>query len=136
MLDSLKEAAYDAVYAENAEGGYARDVVARTARLVDVDLGDHGGDRWSHGNMLRVVAGVDRALQEREKWQKAAHAHAEELAGMVDEIARLKGEAESLFRPLSIRAVVGNTEIPGVDELRATIVSQALEIARLRGEAP
>lgn len=107
---------------------------------------------------------IERLGDERDTWQSAAHSHAADLARMVDENKRLKDERDGLrflqhtapsrmvlshetsdkvldtmFRETTTAYRTNRARLEGVtrerDDLKDTIVSQAREIARLKGES-
>ncbi|GGY88684.1 hypothetical protein CP967_31200 [Streptomyces nitrosporeus] len=108
IIDRLESAAEAAVCKENEIGGQARQVVGNVAVALGVVLGDTGPRMsvWDPANMRRVV-GAAEALRKR--------------------LAELETSAE-----------YWGANAPGgslIDDLKNTIVSQAREIARLKGES-
>lgn len=109
IVDRLEVAALAAVTAENERGGQARLVVAETAKALGVDIDDGPGHRWDLEHMARVVERAKWVAESRDYWE------AEETS--------TRRQAEALLAA------------DDVDELKAVIVSQAREIARLKGES-
>ncbi|WP_405927901.1 hypothetical protein OG554_03630 [Streptomyces griseus] len=118
-IDRLERAAETAVYEQNSRGGEARNVVAGVAQTLGVALGDTGVGHsvWDSPNMRRVVAAA-RALKEERDGYKAAYESK-------PAIMRLEGPGTEWLADLPHL----------VDDLKNTIVSQAREIARLKGES-
>jgi hypothetical protein len=61
----------DAAYRQNEQGGEARDVVARIAKVVGVELSSAfirplDGNVWSPRNMARVLEGVQQLVNENQ----------------------------------------------------------------------
>lgn len=108
-IDRLESAAEAAVHRENEIGGQARRVVGDVAVALGVVLGDTGPRMsvWDPANMRRVVA--------------AAKALRDELAVLHEAYSDRIGRHIETYAER--------------DELKATIVSQAREIARLKGES-
>ncbi|MEV5319151.1 hypothetical protein AB0K92_16100 [Streptomyces sp. NPDC052687] len=138
IIDRLERAAETALYAENESGGHARQVVADVATVLGVVLNDVGPGRfiWDPENMVRVVAAAEQVKSDRDRWQREAE--------------RLKAQ-EDERRKARLRPVIWHTttaeehtwklddddplNVKRVAELKAVIVSQAREIARLKGES-
>lgn len=117
LLYTLQRVALDVVYAENARGGEARGVVADVARILGTNIDAGPGHRWDADHMQRVVEAAEELRKERDNYKRAYELKPASL--------RLEGPgAERLADRLA-----------DIDDLRATIVSQAREIARLKGES-
>ncbi|MFD5198816.1 hypothetical protein ACFWM7_01335 [Streptomyces sp. NPDC058375] len=119
MLNAADEEHIKRLNKENEIGGEARRVVGDVAVAMGVVLGDTGPRMsvWDPANMQRVVAAAKALKKERDGY-KAAYE----------------------FKPASMRLEGPGAEmlaarLDDIDELRATIVSQAREIARLKGES-
>ncbi|OSC76514.1 hypothetical protein B5180_01795 [Streptomyces sp. BF-3] len=137
-IDRLESAAEAAVYEQNSRGGEARHVVADVAQTLGVTLSDTGVGQstWDSANMRRVVAAA-KALKDERDGYKAAYES--KPASM-----RLEGPGadkvlDVMFRETTAAYRANRTQLEETarenDELRATIVSQAREIARLKGES-
>ncbi|MGW1268187.1 hypothetical protein [Streptomyces sp. NPDC002491] len=107
-LSVLEDEAVKAVYAENQSGGRARGVVAEVAKALGVDIDEGPGHRWDPEHMARVVERAKWVAESRDYWE------AEESS--------TRRQADELLAA------------DDVDELKATIVRQAREITRLKGE--
>ncbi|KDQ65745.1 hypothetical protein [Streptomyces sp. NTK 937] len=118
-IDRLESAAEAAMYKENEIGGQARRVVGDVAVALGVVLGDTGPRMsvWDPANMRRVVAAAKALREERDGYRAA---YESKPASM-----RLEGPGAEMLA----------ARLDDVNELRATIVSQAREIARLKGES-
>jgi hypothetical protein len=142
VVEDLEKAAIDAVYVENESGGHARQVVASVARVLDVDIDEGTGHRWDPEHMARVVDGARelkaqaaKFVEERDRWQREAERLKREdderqKARLGPVIWHTSTAEEHTFKldddPLNVKRV---------KELESVIVSQAREIARLKGES-
>ncbi|MFE6493404.1 hypothetical protein [Streptomyces sp. NPDC057748] len=204
MLDAADEAHLKSLYAENARGGEARQVVADVARILGTDIDDGPGHRWDADHMQRVVVAArrltealvdegarnvvsvnllrteteradaairredaaneavtelreyarqmeqerDDALSKVTLWKELAERNDEasgplrmELSGAQRERDQYRRDAERASEQLAnVRELLTMRSAapePGdlVEELEAVIVSQAREIARLKGES-
>jgi hypothetical protein len=156
MVDRLEVAAIAAVMAENDSGGQARHVVAEVARVLGVDIDDGPGHRWDPEHMARVVGGANQIRDDRDHWQQEAENREKDadlwksLAQRQDNVAPVRMKLQSVERERDAlksehakamgdaaywRHAWEEDKGPDVDELKAVIVSQAREIARLKGES-
>ncbi|MFB7823864.1 hypothetical protein [Streptomyces hydrogenans] len=165
-LMRLERVATDAVYAENAEGGKAREEAAKLRKeLEELEA--------SHAALIelgiRFEKERDEARDQRDAWKEAVEAlDAKHVRPLRQELAALKEQHEECraqrraARAAAPRFMWTSTseehlhaaeelerlvwwahptqgvppaESSDVDELRAVIVSQAREIARLKGES-
>lgn len=119
MLDAADEAHIKRLHEENEIGGQARQVVSDVAVALGVVLGDTGPRMsvWDPANMQRVVAAAKALKAERDGYKTA---YESKPASM-----RLEGPGAEWLADLPHL----------VDDLKNTIVSQAREIARLKGES-
>jgi hypothetical protein len=153
-IDALERAAIDAVYDENDSGGHARQVVADVARILGVDIDEGPGHRWDPEHMARVVEAVKRLSDDRDHWEQEAENETRQaalwksLAERQDNTAPLRMELQAVKRERDhwrarfegaqanaeyVREQYGHPD--DVEELKATIVRQAREITRLKGES-
>jgi hypothetical protein len=161
VVAGLEKAALDAVYAENESGGHARRVVADVARVLGVDIDEGPGHRWDEDHMRRVVRVADDIREERDDLQERVAQLTDErdeakeqadlwrkLAERQDNTAPIRRELSDMTRERDLwrsrfEGAQHNAEYvrdqythpDEADELRAVIVSQAREIARLKGES-
>jgi hypothetical protein len=147
VVAGLEKAALDAVYAENESGGHARQVVADVARVLGVDIDEGPGHRWDPDHMARVVTVADQIREERDEAREQA-ALWKSLAERQDNTAPLRRELRTVERDRDfwrskfegaqanaeyVRAEYGHPD--EIEELKATVVRQAREITRLKGES-
>ncbi|WP_405620263.1 hypothetical protein [Streptomyces sp. NBC_00076] len=142
-VDRLQLAAEVAVYRENEQGGHARQVVAKVARVLGVDIDEGPGHRWDPDHMARVVAVADQIRDERDEAREQAELW-KSLAQRQDNTApvrralrvaeRERDELRGMVSHLKYQ-VAGLTSSDDVEELEATIVRQAREITQLKGES-
>ncbi|MFB7479555.1 hypothetical protein ACFUEM_08605 [Streptomyces anulatus] len=123
MLDAADEAHIKRLNEENEVGGEARQVVGEVAVTLGVVLGDTGPRMsvWDPANMRRVVS--------------AAQALRTELAELREAYEKTLSDAARYSEAYSDRIGRHIETYAERDELKATIVSQAREIARLKGES-
>ncbi|WP_228973414.1 hypothetical protein [Streptomyces sp. DH12] len=142
-IDALERVAVSAVYEENESGGHARQVVADVARVLGVDLDEGPGRRWDPDHMARVVGSAKATCDERDDlreqvalWKTLAERQ-DNTAPLRRELLLVKSERDELKGRLDYLKyqVDALPTSDGADELRAVIVSQAREIARLKGES-
>ncbi|MEU1200131.1 hypothetical protein ABZ446_28450 [Streptomyces sp. NPDC005813] len=153
MLDAADEAHIKHLYAENERGGHARQVVAEVARALDVDLDDGPGHRWDPEHMARVISAALRLKDDRDHWEQEAENRQRDtelwkslaqrqdntapLRIRLQEAERERNEWRSRYEGAQANALYvreSYTHPDEVDELQATIVRQAKEITRLKGE--
>jgi hypothetical protein len=145
IVEGLEKTALAAVYDENTQGGHAREVVASVARVLDVDIDEGPGHRWDPEHMARVIGAADQLRVERDEakeqaelWRKLAERQ-DNTAPVRRDLARAEAARDELQRRVEyltyqVEALSGNAA-DDVDELKSVIVSQAREIARLKGES-
>ncbi|MFJ3084465.1 hypothetical protein ACIPJG_32575 [Streptomyces halstedii] len=135
-IDRLESAAEAAVYTENERGGEARQVVADVAQVLGTDIDYGPGQRWDAYNMRRVVIAAEAVKAEHEVLREAYEAKSASM--------RLEGPGadkvlDVMFRETTAAYRANRTQLEETarenEELRATIISQAREIARLKGES-
>ncbi|MFD4234292.1 hypothetical protein [Streptomyces sp. NPDC058542] len=126
MLDAADEAHIKRLTEENEVGGQARRVVGDVAVALGVVLGDTGPrlSVWDPANMRRVVHAARVLKEERDGYKTA---YESKPASM-----RLEGPGMGW---VAARLRILEHPVTETDELKATIVSQAREIARLKGES-
>lgn len=146
-IDRLEVAALAAVHRENESGGQARQVVADVARVLGVDIDEGVGHRWDPEHMSRVVGVADTVREERDDLReevalwKALAERQDNTAPLRMELRTVKRERDEVHARLSMVQQLCDqlreraTPDDDVDELKAVIVSQAREIARLKGES-
>ncbi|WNI28645.1 hypothetical protein [Streptomyces sp. ITFR-6] len=135
MLDAADEAHREALYAENDRGGEARQVVADVALILGTDIDAGPGHRWDADHMQRVVTSAYAVDDERNEL-------AAEKVKLTD-LLRAEGERANAAIAREEASDEAAAEMGDYvrqlererDELRAAIVSQAREIARLKGES-
>lgn len=159
LIANIDDEHSEALHAENARGGEARQVVADVARILGTDIDAGSGHRWDADHMQRVVRSAEWLKAEAARSQAAYHATWELHQQRGTQIFELQGEKADLreayekaradaerykaayeLKPATMRLDGPGAEalaarIDDIDELRATIVSQAREIARLKGES-
>lgn len=136
-IDALERAAIAAVYEENDSGGHARVVVADAARVLGVDIDEGPGHRWDPEHMERVVAGARELCDEVSELQRQVRQLVSDLGLMTaqrDEAAKHAASVEAL-RPIRMEVPAELFTASADEELKATIVRQAREITRLKGES-
>ncbi|MDX2794016.1 hypothetical protein [Streptomyces scabiei] len=147
-IDRLERAAEVAVYAENESGGHARHVLSEVARVLGVVLNDVSPGRgiWDPENMARVIAGAEQLRGQRDAWKETAEDNDAANAPLRRELRAVKRERDALMarltsvealRPIrmTVPAELFSKPSDDVDELKSTIVRQAREITRLKGES-
>ncbi|MYY03075.1 MULTISPECIES: hypothetical protein [unclassified Streptomyces] len=155
LFRKLQRVALDTVYAENERAGEARQVVADLARVLGTDIDAGPGHRWDADHMQRVVEAA-RLLREERDELVAKHATTVDLlrseyeranaAIRREEVAdehfdEKSKECEALrerLAGLETSADYWGATAPGgslIDDLKNIIISQAREIARLKGES-
>lgn len=148
MLDAADEAHLKSLYEENNRGGEARQVVADVARILGTDIDAGPGHRWDADHMQRVVADA-RKLTEALVDEGARNVvsldllrrekeHAAELGQYARRMERERDILRERLASLETSAEYWSATAPGgslIDDLKNTIVSQAREIARLKGES-
>ncbi|MET7939652.1 hypothetical protein [Streptomyces sp. NPDC005302] len=151
----LEDASFAALYAENARGGEARQVVAEVAKALSVDSDEGPGHRWDVVNMRRTVDRAQALADDRDRWQQEAENQAKEtelwrtLSQRQDNTAPLRIELAAMERERDhwrsrYEGAQANAEYvrheytapDEVEQMKAAIVRQAQEISLLRGEAP
>jgi hypothetical protein len=159
LFSKLQRVALDVVYAENNRGGEARQVVADVARILGTDIDVGPGHRWDADHMQRVVTSAqamkaerniairerDDAKEASEAWKELAERNDETSGPLRANLRRAERERDAAQREgrawrdevRRLRDLVEEEpdDSGDVDELKATIVSQAREIARLKGES-
>jgi hypothetical protein len=136
LLYTLQRVALDVVYAENARGGEARGVVADVARILGTDIDAGPGHRWDADHMRRVVTSAQAMKAERNIAIRDCEDHREYARRMEQERDALReAHAKAAGDAAYWRHSWEQDKGPDVDDLKATIVSQAREIARLKGES-
>lgn len=146
-IGNLERVGVDAVHSENERGGQARHVVAEVSRVLGVDIDEGPGHRWDPDHMSRVVGVADTVREERDDLReevalwKALAERQDNTAPLRMELRTVKRERDEVYARLSMVQQLCDqlreraTPDDDVDELKAVIVSQAREIARLKGES-
>jgi hypothetical protein len=136
VTSSVEEAHETRLYEENARGGEARGVVADVARILGTDIDAGMGHRWDADHMQRVVTSAQAMKAERNIAIRDCEDHREYARRMEQERDELREAHEKAAGDAAYwRHSWEEDKGPDVDDLRATIVSQAREIARLKGES-
>ncbi|MFF4070933.1 hypothetical protein ACFYZ1_09955 [Streptomyces chartreusis] len=138
-LDKAREAAIKAVHDENERGGAARAVVADVASVLGVDIDEGPGHRWDPDHMRRIVQGAQEACDEVEELQRQVRQLVSEqrlMEAQRDDAVQHAATIDALHPiRMEIPAELFAAPAPDVEELKATIVRQANEITRLKGES-
>lgn len=136
-IDTLEKVAEAAVYQENGSGGDARSIVAEVARVLGVDLDEGPGHRWDREHMARVVRVADDIRDERDDLRERVEQLTEErdrMTAQCDEAIRRAALVDAV-RPIRMEVPTELFMKPVDEGLKDVIVSQAREIARLKGES-
>lgn len=140
-IGNLERAGVDAVYAENERGGQARHVVAEVARVLGVDIDEGPGHRWDPDHMARVVMAAGQMRGARDAWKETAEDNDAANVPLRRELRTAQRQADewrskyeaAQANALYVREQHGHPD--DVEELKNTIVRQAREITRLKGES-
>ncbi|MFF3140401.1 hypothetical protein ACFVRU_01380 [Streptomyces sp. NPDC057927] len=142
ILETLEKESFVVLYDENEQGGDARQVVAAVARVLDVDLDAGTGHRWDPEHMARVISAAEQMRGARDAWKETAEANDAANAPLRFELRDMRRNYERTVQDFQRTGQERDrlkeerdaaVERGDVDELKAVIVSQAREIARLKG---
>lgn len=156
MLNAADDAHIKRLYEENAKGGKARELCASFKSRLDDALGQIQRLSDERGGIadLLILANerADAAIRREEAAEERFEEKAKECAELRDDVeslnsyaARLELERDNYKRAYELKPAVMRLEgeaadrlsgmLTSVSDLRDTIVSQAREITRLKGES-